>query len=78
MLVRLYHLLNIPFSFGRTLKTTGTLVHGSIAISVTTAVTRSEVVTSYLKHNGVKYRLLNHWSLGMTSFSLPVNNYNQF
>lgn len=49
-----YHLLHIPYSFGRTLKTTGTLVHGSIAISVTTAVIKSEVVTSYLSPKGVK------------------------
>lgn len=48
-----YHLY-VPYSFGRTLNTTGTLVHGSIAISVTTAVIRSEVVTSYRRLSGVK------------------------
>lgn len=49
-----HHLLHIPYSFGRTLKTTGTLVQGNTAISVTTAVINSEVVTSYRRHNGVK------------------------
>jgi len=66
-----HHLLHIPYSFGRTLKTTGTLVQGNTAISVTTAVINSEVVTSYRRHNGVKYRLFNHCSLGITSFSSP-------
>lgn len=69
-----YHLLHIPYSLGRTLKTTGTLVHGNIAISVTTAVIRSEVVTSYRRLNGVRYRLFNHCSLGITSFLSPKIN----
>lgn len=39
---------------GFTLNTTGTLVHGKMANSVITAVTRSEGVTSYISVNGVR------------------------
>lgn len=41
--------------------TTGTLVHGKIAISVTTAVTKSGGVTSYNKLNGVNFATSFHF-----------------
>jgi hypothetical protein len=62
---------------------TGTLVHGRIANSVTTAVTRSGGVTSYVRFRGVKLPTLLHcdkgYSLeyepvGMRSSGLPAQN----
>jgi hypothetical protein len=62
---------------------TGTLVHGRIANSVTTAVTRSGGVTSYVRFSGVKLPILLHFdkghsleqeSVGMRSSGLPVQN----
>lgn len=56
-------------------KTTGTLVQGKIAISVTTAVTRSGGVTSYSRFKGVN--LLLSFQLfkgdGFSELSMTVN-----
>jgi len=43
---------------------TGTLVHGRIANSVTTAVTRSGGVTSYVRFSGVRLPMLFHFDKG--------------
>lgn len=50
---------------------TGTLVHGSTAISVTTAETKSGGVTSYIRFNGVKYSIVFHLESALERFPLP-------